>query len=72
MTTPQTDEPVSRLRALRERRNLSRYRVAEDTGIPYATMTRLENPDLERMSRKHIRLLVKYFGPELILDDFLS
>jgi DNA-binding XRE family transcriptional regulator len=62
----------SRLQQLRERRELSRYRVAQDTGIPYATMMRLEDPTLERMSRKHLRLLVDYFGPELTLADLLS
>ncbi len=65
----------SKLERLRISRNLSRYRVAEDTGIPYPTMCRLEDPSLERMSRKHLRLLVKYFaglGIELTLADFLS
>jgi hypothetical protein len=63
---------TNRLRQLRERRELSRYAVHKATGIPYATMMRLEDPTAERMSRKHLRLLVDFYGPELTLADFLS
>ena len=62
----------SKLRQLRDRRELSRYAVHKATGIPYATMMRLEDPTAERMSRKHLRLLVDFYGPELTLADLLS
>ncbi len=62
----------SKLKQLREARGLSRYKVAQETGIPYATMIRLEDPSRERMSKSHLRLLVKFFGPELTLDHLLS
>ncbi len=62
----------SKLIALRESRDLSRYRVAEDTGTPYTTLARLEDPDGKQIGRAEMRILVEYYGRGLTLEHFLS
>ncbi|MGI9251158.1 MAG: helix-turn-helix domain-containing protein [Pseudohongiellaceae bacterium] len=62
----------SKLIELRESRNLSRYRVAEDTGIPYNTLARLEDPNGKQIGRAELRILSEYYGSDLTLEHFLS
>lgn len=62
----------SKLVQLRESRGLSRYKVAQDTGITYNTLTRLEDPKFIRISRTHIRILKAYYGEELTLEHLLE
>jgi transcriptional regulator with XRE-family HTH domain len=57
---------------LRKRRKLSRYRVGKDTGIPYKTLARIENPKFPTVTRSHLRTLLAYYGPELCIEDILS
>ncbi len=56
---------ATKLERLRERRGLSRYRLAQETGIPYNTLKRLEQASTDSISRDHLRRLHAYYGREL-------
>lgn len=62
----------TKLILLRESRELSRYRVAQDTGIPYNALMRLESGSASRLPIKWIRTLREYYGDALTLEHFIS
>ena len=58
----------SKMIILRESLGLTRYKVAQDTGIHYDTLARIENPDTPTINRGHLRTLQEYYleqNPEL-------
>ena len=59
----------SKLVILRESLNLSRYKVAQDTGIPYDSLAHLENPEKPQINRGHLRTLVNYYLEETELEE---
>ena len=56
---------ATRLEVLRRLKGASRYRVSQDTGIPYNTLKRIEQGENESIRRDHIRRLAEYYGSEL-------
>ena len=63
---------ATKLTRLRERRGLSRYRVAKDTGIPFNTLKRIEEHETDSISRENLRRLRDYYGRELTLNTVLQ
>ncbi len=53
---------VTNLQKIREDRGESRYRVAAETGVPYTTLTRLEERASDTINLAHLKKLADYYG----------
>jgi len=62
----------SKLILLREKMQLSRYRVAQDLDISNNRLARVENMYGDSIPRDILVALSKYYGQALTLEDFLS
>lgn len=48
-----------RIRDLRESKDISRYRLSKDTGIPYTTLTDIESGKVKDIRLENLKLISK-------------
>jgi len=48
-----------RIRDLRESKEISRYRLSKDTGIPYTTLTDIESGKVKDIRLENLKLISK-------------
>ncbi len=63
---------VTNLQKIRQDRGESRYRVARETGVPYTTLTRLEERASDTINLAHLKSLADYYGQPLDVRHLLG
>jgi transcriptional regulator with XRE-family HTH domain len=62
----------TKLQTIREDRGETRFLVAKETGVPYSTLTRLEERASDNINLAHLKTLADYYGQPLDVRHLLG
>ncbi len=62
----------TKLQKIREDRGETRFAVVQATGVPYTTLTRLEERASDTINIRHLRTLADYYGQPLDVGHLLG